>query len=89
MNGNNFWWIALNDVAAEGEFNWPVGGAANFTYWDESIGEPFPDPNHLANCVEMQSAEWYSLLWMTYYCDDTENIFPVCQMPMPETSKKE
>ena len=71
-----YWWIALNDVAVEGEFKWPVGGAANYTNWDDYHGEPFPDENHEANCVEMQSAEYFSLLWMTYYCEDTDNIFP-------------
>ena len=75
-----YWWIALNDVAVEGEFKWPVGGAANYTNWDDYHGEPFPDENHEANCVEMQSAEYFSLLWMTYYCEDTHNIFPVCQI---------
>ena len=31
LGGDNYWWIALNDVAAEGEFKWPVGGAVNYT----------------------------------------------------------
>ena len=39
------------------------------------------DPEHEFNCVQMQSAEWFNLLWMTFYCDDTDSIFPVCQLP--------
>ena len=31
----------------------------------------------------MQSAEVYGLLWWTYYCDDTQDMYAVCQLPTP------
>jgi len=82
LGGEVYWWIALNDVAAEGEYVWPVGGSANYTNWNVDYGEPFPDPNHEANCVEMMSAQYFSLQWVTYYCDDSDNVFPVCQISL-------
>ena len=32
------------------------------------------------DCVEMQSAQFFSLLWMTMNCDDNLNTVPVCQL---------
>merc|ERR1711936_123790 len=85
-NDNNFggyvyWWIGLNDKETEGEWVWPVGGTPDFTNWDVEYDEPYPDPDHQVNCVEMQSAEFFSLLWMSFYCDDTDALYPVCQLP--------
>merc|ERR1712066_751027 len=81
MGGYLYWWIGLNDVAKEGDFVWPQAMApANYTNWDVEYGEPYPDPFHEWNCVEMLSAEYWELLWMTFYCDDTDSLFPVCQI---------
>merc|ERR1712045_1082802 len=68
------------DLETEGEFVWPVYGAANFTWWDDYYGEP-DDYNEELDCVEMQSAEFYALAWWTMYCDDTDGTIPVCQLP--------
>ena len=43
------------------------------------------DPDHVKNCVQMQSAEFYSLMWWTFYCDDIQNVYAVCQLPLPPT----
>eukprot|EP00091_Calanus_sinicus_P001920 TRINITY_DN1193_c0_g1_i2.p1 TRINITY_DN1193_c0_g1~~TRINITY_DN1193_c0_g1_i2.p1 ORF type:complete len:198 (-),score=66.71 TRINITY_DN1193_c0_g1_i2:246-839(-) len=81
MGGYIYWWIGLNDIEAADEFAWPSGNAVNYTNWDVDYNEPYPDPANEINCVQMQSAEFWSLLWMTYYCDDTDSLFPVCQIP--------
>jgi len=79
--GYVYWWIGLNDKETEGEYKWPSGAEVDFTAWDVEYDEPYPDPDHEYNCVEMQSAEFFSLLWMTFYCDDTDSLYPVCQIP--------
>merc|ERR1719483_642597 len=79
FSGYVYWWIGLNDNAQEGSFVWPSGAPADFTWWDSDYGEPYPGSE--INCVEMQSAEFFSLKWMTFYCDDTDTLFPVCQIP--------
>ena len=71
FNGYVWWWIGLNDIEEEGKFVWPVNGPANYTHWDEEYGEPYEYDGDY-DCVEMQSSEFFSLLWWTMYCDDTE-----------------
>ena len=48
------WWIGLNDKGEEGQYKWPVGGQANFTWWDEEHDEP-RDPSGDHDCVNMMS----------------------------------
>lgn len=81
MDGYAWWWIGLNDLEEEGQYLWPVGGPANFTWWDEEYEEPY-DPYGDYDCVEMLSAEFYALKWMSIFCDDTTATMPVCQLPM-------
>jgi len=81
MDGNVWWWIGLNDRAEEGNFVWPSGATPGFTNWDVEYGEPYPDiEDYEYDCVEMQSAQFFSLLWMTMNCDDNLNTVPVCQL---------
>jgi len=82
FNGYVWWWIGLNDIEEEGKFVWPVNGPANYTHWDEEYGEPYEYDGDY-DCVEMQSSEFYSLLWWTMYCDDTQGTYAVCQLPTP------
>ena len=56
MDGYAWWWIGLNDLEEEGQYLWPVGGPANFTWWDEEYEEPY-DPYGDYDCVEMLSAD--------------------------------
>ena len=74
FNGYIWWWIGLNDIEEEGKYVWPVNGPVNYTHWDEEYiydGEPY-DYYGNYDCVEMQSAELYSLLWLAMECDDTQ-----------------
>jgi len=85
FNGYIWWWIGLNDIEEEGKYVWPVNGPVNYTHWDEEYiydGEPY-DYYGNYDCVEMQSAEIYSLLWLAMECDDTQDTYAVCQLPYP------
>merc|ERR1711892_341778 len=81
LDGNVYWWIGLNDIEEEGDFVWPISGAvANYTNWFEILSQPYPDPEHEVNCVQMSSAEYFGLLWITIACEDIDSTYPVCQI---------
>ena len=42
MDGFIWYWLGLNDIAEEGQWVWPSGAAAEFTYWDTEYEEPYP-----------------------------------------------
>ena len=99
FDGYVWWWIGLNDLEVADEWVWPYNGLANFTWWDLDYNEPYPgefyiqctfiilsfslDPENKVNCVEMQSAVFYDLWWWTFWCDDIQDVYAVCQLPMP------
>ena len=35
-------WIGYNDIAEEGQWVWPSGTVAEFTFWDTAMEEPYP-----------------------------------------------
>merc|ERR1711892_1092335 len=81
QDGNVFWWIGLNDIEEEGDFVWPISGVvANYTNWFEVFDESYPDPEHEFNCVQMISAEYSDLVWITLPCEDTDSTYHVCQI---------
>merc|ERR1712198_214771 len=82
LDGDAYWWIGLTDHAEEGTWVWPSGMAANFTWWNEDYGEPYPDTeDYEYDCAQMLSSEWDALKWMAYSCDDAYSTYPVCQLP--------
>ena len=94
-DGFIWYWLGLNDIAEEGQWVWPSGTVAEFTFWDTEMEEPYPgqcghllcgnkvfvnlDPDHERNCAMMQSAQ-FGLLWGTYWCDDGYDMVPMCQI---------
>ena len=41
-DGFIWYWLGLNDIAEEGQWVWPSGATAEFTYWDVELEEPYP-----------------------------------------------
>ena len=41
-DGFIWYWLGLNDIAEEGQWVWPSGTVAEFTFWDTEMEEPYP-----------------------------------------------
>merc|ERR1719228_1181527 len=64
------WWIGLEKNKNTDDFQWISGSSLNFTAWSDA-----------QDCVQAFSARYSDLAWYAYYCSDTYDTYPLCQIP--------
>ena len=78
LSSTNYFWIGINDIATEGEFQYATGGDLVYTNWNN--GQP-NNNNNKEDCVVISNSDtsWFDPgSWFDTPCSDQ---YPsICEM---------